>query len=84
MATTIHRMQAIRKKGNYAKKITKKERTIRLQKNKTKKKQIDKEQMLTLLVVNQNLLEPAQNAHRVHSPQTKRKQTNKRRRNKHE
>ena len=57
-------------------KFTKKERKMRSQKNKTKKRQIDKEQMLTLLVVNQNLPEPAQNAHRVHSPQTKRK-TNK-------
>ena len=59
-------------------KLTKKERKIRSQKNKTKKKQIDKEQMLTLLVVNQNLPEPAQNAHCAHSLQTKRKkQTNK-------
>ena len=84
MATTIHIMHAIRKKGNHAKKLTKKERKIRSQKNKTEKKQIDKEQMLTLLVVNQNLPEPAQNAHRVHSIQQKGKQTNKRRRNKHE
>ena len=76
MATTIHLMHAIRKKGNYANKIDKERKKNEVAKNKTKKKQIDKEQMLTLLVVNQNLPEPAQNAHRVHSLQTKKK-TNK-------
>ena len=58
------------------KKLQRKKEKLGCKKNKTKKKQIDKEQMLTLLVVNQNLPEPAQNAHRVHSLQTKKK-TNK-------
>ena len=86
MATTIHRMQAIRKRRNYAKRnLTKKEKALNC-----KKKEEEKRNKLTKNKCWRcsSLIRICPSLHKMHIvlilPKQKGKQTNKRRRDKHE